>query len=98
LRAGASAAGPTQDDPAALATIGQWYAFRGDHEWAAQLLTRARAGGAKVSALTLARCYWQLGRPADAAREFARARDAGEAPRDYLNLCIAATTRESSAK
>jgi hypothetical protein len=86
------------DDPAALATVGEWYAFRGDHEWAEQLLVRARGGGAKVSALTLARCYWQLGRPADAAREFTKARDDGEASRDYLNLCIAATTRESTGK
>ena len=85
------------EDPAALASVGRWYAFRGDHEWAEQLLTRARARGANVSALTLARCYWALGRPADAAREFARARDAGEAPREYLNWCIAATTARQEA-
>ena len=90
-------------DATALSTLGRWYAFRGMDDWAAELLERARAGGtAEVSSLTLARCYWRLDRPADAAREFLRAMRRNEAPAGYLNLCVAAvehspTTRPATA-
>jgi hypothetical protein len=77
---------------ATLATLGEWYAFRGVNEWAVQLLARARADGAKVSSLTLARCYWQLDRRDDAAREFADAVKHDEAPAAYLRLCLAAVS------
>jgi hypothetical protein len=40
----------------------------------------------------LARCYWQLNRPAEAAREFRNAIAAGEANAMYLNLCVSAAT------
>ena len=57
-------------DPAALATLGEWYAFRGMDHWAVDLLSRARERGAAVAPLTLARCYWNLNRNAEARREF----------------------------
>jgi hypothetical protein len=85
------------DDAAALATLGEWYAFRGINDWAATTLEQARAAGAKVSPLMLARCYWQSGRPRDAAREFRAARAAREAPADYLSLCLAAAERDAAA-
>jgi tetratricopeptide (TPR) repeat protein len=84
------------DDPAALATLGLWYAFRGCDDWAVRLLDRARSGGEAVSPLALARCYWQLGRPADAAREYRNAIARNEAPADYLRLCLAAVERPSA--
>ena len=47
------------ESAAALATIGEWYAFRGVSDWALELLERARKGGAPVSALALGRSYWE---------------------------------------
>jgi WD40 repeat protein len=44
----------------ALATLGDWYAFRGKDEWAVSCLEQARQQGAEVSSLSLARCYWRL--------------------------------------
>jgi hypothetical protein len=72
------------NEPAVLAALGEWYAFRGMDDWAADLLERARAGGANMSALTLAHIYWRLGRQADAAREFR----AAEADATYVKLCL----------
>jgi hypothetical protein len=72
--------------------LGEWYAFRGVDDWAVQLLEKAARNGADVSSLTLARCYWKLGRLADAAREFRSAIADQEAPKDYLNHCLAAVT------
>jgi len=78
------------NDPAALATLGEWYAFRGMDAWAVDFLTRAREGGAGVSPLTLARCYWNVNRDADARREFQvaleQSKDGYE--RTYLGWCI----------
>ena len=82
-------------DPAdgkALAVFGRWYAFRGVYDWAAEFLEKARERGADVTSLDLARCYWQLGRRADAAREFGEAIRRNEAPREYLELCLNAVT------
>ena len=76
------------NDSAALAAIGEWYAFRGVNDWAIKLLEEARDRGAGVSSLTLARCYWRLDRRADAAREFRNAIAAREQFPDYLNLCL----------
>jgi len=90
-------------DAAALATLGRWYAFRGMDDWAVEMLEGARAAGdADVSSLTLARCYWQLDRTADASREFRKALDRNEAPAAYVKLCLAAvegspTTRPTTA-
>jgi WD40 repeat protein len=77
-----------QNDAAALRELGEWYAFRNRNDWAIDCLERARAGGEHVSPLMLARCYWMLDRPDDASREFAASEVAGEAPADYLHLCI----------
>jgi WD40 repeat protein len=81
------------DDPAALQTIGEWYAFRGMNDLAIPPLERARDTGAAGPALPLARCYWQSNRPQDAAREFRRAIDRNEAPAEYLRLCLEAVER-----
>jgi len=91
-------------DPTALATFGDWYAFRGVHDWAAEFFERAReAGGdATVSSLALARSYWRLERLDGARREFESALRRNEAPGDYLELCLSAvinppaTTRPAS--
>ena len=72
----------------ALSTLGNWWAFRGRDAWAVELLEKARANGGRVSALTLARCYWNLDRTDDARREFRRAIDEREAPEPYLRLCL----------
>ena len=48
------------DDAAALAVLGEWWAFRGRNDWAVELLERARAGGTAINPLTLGRCYWEL--------------------------------------
>lgn len=84
----ADAPGPAGSDPARLARLGEWYAFRGRYDWAAGLLAQARAGGADVSALTLGRCHWMRG-DVDAARlEFRIALGRGEAPAPYLNCLL----------
>jgi hypothetical protein len=75
-----------------LATLGEWYAFRGVHDWALDCLTKARARGVDVPSLVLARCYWQLARTKEAADEFRNALTRREAPADYLRLCLDAVT------
>ena len=66
------------NDADALAVFGQWYAFRGVYDWAAEFMEQARTGGARVSGVDLARCYWQLGRMTDADREFRKAMELHE--------------------
>jgi WD40 repeat protein/serine/threonine protein kinase len=82
----------TPGDPAALQTLGEWYAFCGMDQWAVELLARAREGGAAVAPLTLARSYWNLNRNEETRREFQTAleqsRDAAE--RTYLGWCMSA--------
>jgi len=87
-------------DPGALAIVGDWYAFRGLWDWAIEYLEKARQGGAAVSSLTLADCYWELGRLDDAKREFHRGLEAGGATDEYLKLCFtaAATADEQNPK
>jgi WD40 repeat protein len=75
-------------DARALATLGAWYALRGVTGWAAELLRRAEAGGAPISALMLARCLSREGDLPGARRELERALTRGEAPADYLRLLI----------
>jgi len=84
------------NDSAALATLGEWYAFRGLDHWAIELLTRAREQGAAVAPLTLARCYWNLDRLAEARQEFQAALEESEdkAERTYLGWCLAAIDTE----
>jgi WD40 repeat protein len=80
----------TPDDPVGLASLGEWYAFRGIDDWAAELLELARAKGANVSPLLLGRVYWRLDRPEKAAAELERAIQSPEAPLNYLRQCLAA--------
>jgi eukaryotic-like serine/threonine-protein kinase len=80
-------------DAAALKTFGEWYAFRGVDDWASEFLETARAEGADISNLALARCYWKIGRLNEAKREFVRAIERKEAPADYLHLCLNAIDR-----
>jgi WD40 repeat protein len=77
-------------DAAALATLGEWYAFRRRHDWAVDLLEQARSAGGATSPLMLARSYWMLGDAVAARREFEAAAATGEAPGEYVALCIRA--------
>jgi len=90
----------SRNDGAALATLGEWYAFHGLDQWAIDFLIRAREGGAAVAPLVLARCYWNLNRNADARREFQvaldQSKDASE--RTYLSWCIAAIESDQEHK
>jgi tetratricopeptide (TPR) repeat protein len=88
--------GADPNDPGALQTIGEWYAFRGMNDLAIPLLERARKASDAGAALPLARCYWQSSRPRDAAREFRRAIDQNEAPAEYLRLCLQAVEQASA--
>ncbi|HXE55565.1 MAG TPA: hypothetical protein VN541_21255, partial [Tepidisphaeraceae bacterium] len=90
------------EDPAALTTLGRWYAFRGHDDWAVQMFAKAIAGGADVSPLLLARSLWKQGRTAEALDAFnAALRKAGD-PQEkfYLTLCrdaVRASERGSAA-
>ena len=70
-----------------------------DH-WAVELLGRARERGAAVAPLTLARCYWNLNRNADARREFQIALEQSKDPGEqtYLGWCIQAIDNEPERK
>ncbi len=87
-------------DPVALAILGEWYAFRGMDQWAVEFLGRARERGAAIAPLTLARCYWNLDRNAEARREFRIALEQSEEPgeRTYLGRCIQAIDTERERK
>ncbi len=87
-------------DPAALATLGVWYAFRGMDHWAVEFLGRARERGASVAPLTLARCYWNLNRNGEARREFQIALEQSKDPGEttYLRWCIQAIDTEPERK
>jgi WD40 repeat protein/serine/threonine protein kinase len=77
-------------DANALHEFAKWYAFRGVDDWAVEFFEKAKASGADVSNLDLARCYWRLGRLADAKREFHTALERREAPAEYLARCLQA--------
>jgi WD40 repeat protein len=82
-------------DGAALRAPGEWYQFRRLWDWASELYEQARANGAEVSSLSLARCFWQ-GRHLEQARtEMKRAANRKEAPGYYLELCLRAISREA---
>jgi WD40 repeat protein len=85
-----------EKDPAALITFGEYYAFRGKHDWAAEFLEQTRNAGGEISSLTLGRCYWQLGKLEQARREFQLALERSEAPADYLKLCLEALAQPAS--
>jgi hypothetical protein len=76
------------DDGQALLAMAQWYDFRGVFDWAADLYGQARAGGADVRRLDLARCYWRLGRLPEAQDEFRAAAARNEASAKYLTVCL----------
>jgi hypothetical protein len=80
------------NDPSALQTMAQWWDFRGVNNWAVELYELARANGAKIPVVQLARCYWNLNEYADAKREFTAALADYADPDDqfYLKLCIRA--------
>jgi WD40 repeat protein len=81
-------------DGAALRALGEWYQFRRLWDWASELYEQARANGAEVSSLSLARCFWQ-GRHFEQARnEMKRAANREDAPGYYLELCLQAINRE----
>lgn len=107
------ALGSNANDAQAMNNLGQWYAFRGKNDWAAELLEKARLGGAPVDSLTLARCYWQLSDDippetkhtrgeylAAAQREYALALSNAKTEDDrfYLTLCLDAVQRLSATQ
>ncbi|NGZ09588.1 MAG: hypothetical protein CV088_09390 [Nitrospira sp. LK70] len=82
-------------DPQSLATLGEWYAFRGVCSRAIEFLEKARRNGASVSALTLAQCHW--GNDADAAiQELKTAADMNEIPKRYLPLYVGGVHRSQA--
>jgi len=91
VRTNLSAEHPT---PEQLSVFGEWYAFCGFPDLGAGLLDRARSAGASVSALTLARCHWQMNDFEAARREFQSATDRQEAPDVYLQLCRSAVSNK----
>ncbi len=76
------------EDPTALATLGEYYAFRGVSTWASWLLRRSEAAGGQVSALVLGRSAWRQGDFRAARRELTRALERSEAPPEYLALVM----------
>lgn len=86
---------PTADADAS-ALLGRWFLFRGADACAVDLLEKARRGGTDVSALQLARCYWNLHRPKEARREFLTAATRKEAPQGYLDLCLQAVDQSGA--
>jgi WD40 repeat protein len=88
-----AAARAEPEKPASQESFGVWFAERGLWTWAVEFLDRARSDGAAVSSLLLGRCRWRAGDRAGAAREFEKARAAGEAPEFYLDLCLGALRR-----
>lgn len=84
------------DGPAALATLGEWYAFRRQWPEASRLLERARDHGGTISALTLARCYWNDDKPREAAEQFDLAAERREAPLPYLRQCAEAARADAA--
>src|SRR5207253_2467132 len=84
LRVGLQALNDRPADAGSLACLGEWYALRGVPTVAADLLSRAASRGYEVPHLTLARCYWRIGKLAAASGEFAAAQRADGAPLEYL--------------
>jgi WD40 repeat protein/serine/threonine protein kinase len=74
-------------DASSLAAFGEWYAFRGQWQWAVELLQKAQSAGANVSPLLLAHCNWQAGNLEAADREFINAAVRHEASESYVAIC-----------
>lgn len=83
-------------DPGARKVMGEWFAFRGQWGRAIENLEIARARGAEVSPLLLARCYWQYGDTAGAERYLLDALREGEAAEGYVDICLLAIRQRSS--
>ncbi|MEK7866079.1 MAG: protein kinase [Planctomycetota bacterium] len=77
----------------ALATLAEWYAFRGVWDWAAELFERARLAGASIDGRLLLTAYWRLDRAEDARRELARLREARELSPFDASLLLAGIAR-----
>ncbi len=90
-------------NPSALNTLGEWFAFRGVHDHAVAVLESARSNGAPVSGLTLGRCYEQLGNLEHAAANYdaelsriradpippdVKSRELHGANEMYLSICV----------
>jgi WD40 repeat protein len=97
--------GKNEGDATAAALLGRWYALRGVHDRAAELLQEASAAGIPVDPITLARCYWKVSRDTEignvtirngmaalAREKFreARSRESNEATIRYLDLVLSA--------
>jgi hypothetical protein len=63
-------------------------------DWAADFFERARAKGATVDPLTLARCHWRAGHAEPARRAYQAALNAAtdDGDRRYLRMCLDALT------
>ncbi|HSI37065.1 MAG TPA: hypothetical protein VK986_25990, partial [Tepidisphaeraceae bacterium] len=83
------------DDAPALATLGHWHALCAADDFAIPLLEKARAAGADFPPEALARCYWRVGRAAEAKAEFTRAAARAKSPEEktYFDLCAACVGR-----
>jgi Flp pilus assembly protein TadD len=88
-----TAAAGSSADPTALVALGEWYAFRGRPDWAADFFARAAAAGADTPALVWGRCAWLCGDTASASRLIRVARARGKAPNAYLTQCLRAISR-----
>lgn len=79
-----------QHEPNALNTLGEWYAFRGECKKAIELLKLSRQhGNNRVSSLTLAQCYTQVGNAQAAVEEYQKASETRETSDSYLQLLVA---------
>ena len=76
------------NDVAALLTMANYYHFRQQHAWVVAFYDRARAAGADVPTISLARSLWLTNDLTRAETEFRRAKDRREAPDSYIDLCI----------
>jgi WD40 repeat protein/serine/threonine protein kinase len=86
----------TPADPAALAVLVNWYAFRGRDDWAVRLYDSA-GGAAPVSHLSMGRCFWRLGDVARANAEFKKALERNEGSVFCARLCFRATSPAAGA-
>jgi WD40 repeat protein/predicted Ser/Thr protein kinase len=96
LRDAARALRDRPQEPGSLATLGEWFAFRGEWDWAMDLLRRARAGGAPVSPILLAQALWEAGDRRSAAVEFRQANELKGMPKDYAELCLRVLESETA--
>lgn len=82
----------TGDAPYFLA-MGEWYAARGADEWARVNYEKAKAAGADVPPLAMARCFLRLNRLDEARKALETALQQAKTDQDkrYFQLCLRAT-------